>query len=114
MTRLGEICSIVVATFHQISRSAIKKAEDFWPISAGMRLRNHVRSSLLKREMAARSITVEGYETQWLERYQDEALKLREMLAGVLTAIHHIGSTAVPNQRLISCWRLKAWRRWMV
>ncbi|ELY1862730.1 hypothetical protein JY479_08145 [Serratia marcescens] len=41
-------------------------------------------------------------------------LKLREMLAGVLTAIHHIGSTAVPNQRLISCWRLKAWRRWMV
>ena len=28
-------------------------------------------------------------------------LKLREMLAGVLTAIHHIGSTAVPNQRLI-------------
>lgn len=29
--------------------------------------------------MAARIITVEGYETQWLERYQDEALKLREM-----------------------------------
>ncbi|WP_412034295.1 hypothetical protein [Serratia marcescens] len=24
-------------------------------------------------------------------------------MAGVLTAIHHIGSTAVPNQRLISC-----------
>ncbi|HAT3777341.1 hypothetical protein D3I93_08360 [Serratia marcescens] len=49
-----------------------------------------------------------------MEYYQDEALKLREILAGVLTAIHHIGSTAVPNQRLISCWRLKAWRRWMV
>ncbi|HEO9032830.1 TPA: GrpB family protein [Serratia marcescens] len=38
-----------------------------------------------------------------MEHYQDEALKLREMLAGVLTAIHHIGSTAVTNQRLISC-----------
>ncbi|ANM80617.1 hypothetical protein A4U88_4046 [Serratia marcescens] len=37
MTRLGEICSIVAATFYQISRSAIKKAGDFWPISAGMR-----------------------------------------------------------------------------
>ncbi|WP_072265239.1 GrpB family protein [Serratia marcescens] len=36
-------------------------------------------------------------------RYKDAALKLREILAGVLTAIHHIGSTAVPNQRLISC-----------
>lgn len=29
--------------------------------------------------MAARIITVESYETQWLERYQDETLKLREM-----------------------------------
>ncbi|HGE8295035.1 GrpB family protein [Serratia marcescens] len=60
--------------------------------------------------MTERIITVEPYDP----RYKDAALKLREILAGVLTAIHHIGSTAVPNQRLISCWRLKAWRRWMV
>ncbi|HIE4239169.1 TPA: GrpB family protein [Serratia marcescens] len=49
--------------------------------------------------MAARIITVEPYDP----RYKDAALKLREILADVLTAIHHIGSTAVPNQRLISC-----------
>ncbi|HGE8351652.1 TPA: GrpB family protein [Serratia marcescens] len=68
--------------------------------------------------MSARIITIEAYDPQWVERYKDEALKLREILAGVLTAIHHIGNTAVPrnwqpNQRLISCWRLKVWRRWM-
>ncbi|HGM7838655.1 TPA: GrpB family protein [Serratia marcescens] len=114
MTRLGEICSILSATFYQISRSAIKKAGDFWPISADMRLRKSCPVIITETGNGARSITVEGYETQWLERYQDEALKLREILAGVLTAILHIGSTAVPNQRLISCWRLKAWRRWMV
>jgi len=39
VTRLGEICSIVAATLCQISRSAIKKAGDFWPIPAGMRHR---------------------------------------------------------------------------
>ncbi|AVN51429.1 MULTISPECIES: GrpB family protein [Serratia] len=49
--------------------------------------------------MTERIITVEPYDP----RYKDAALKLREILAGVLTAIHHIGSTAVPNQRLISC-----------
>lgn len=45
--------------------------------------------------MSARIITIEAYDPQWVERYKDEALKLREILAGVLTAIHHIGSTAV-------------------
>ncbi|MGK0685089.1 GrpB family protein [Serratia marcescens] len=47
--------------------------------------------------MSARIITIEAYDPQWVERYKDEALKLREVLAGVLTAIHHIGSTAVPE-----------------
>ncbi|WP_237730450.1 GrpB family protein [Serratia marcescens] len=40
--------------------------------------------------MTERIITVEPYDP----RYKDAALKLREILAGVLTAIHHIGSTA--------------------
>ncbi|EGT3597411.1 TPA: hypothetical protein ACQVMA_002792 [Serratia marcescens] len=62
VTRLGEICSIVAATFYQISRSAIKKAGDFWPIPAVCAIENHVRSSLLEREMAARIITVESYD----------------------------------------------------
>lgn len=46
--------------------------------------------------MAERVIMVEAYDPQWVERYIDEALKLRESLAGVLTAIH-LGSTAVPG-----------------
>ncbi|PTA80031.1 hypothetical protein [Serratia sp. Nf2] len=79
MTHFGEICSVEVATFYQISRSAIKKAGDFWPISAGMRLRKSCPVIITETGNGARSITVEGYETQWLERYQDEALKLREM-----------------------------------
>ncbi len=37
MTRFGEICSIVAATFCQILRSAIKKAGDFYSLSAEMR-----------------------------------------------------------------------------
>lgn len=37
MTRFGEICSIVAATFWQILRSAIKKAGDFYSLSAEMR-----------------------------------------------------------------------------
>ncbi|BEM57968.1 hypothetical protein SME22J_18290 [Serratia marcescens] len=47
MARFGEICSIAVAIFYQISRSAIKKAGDFASISAEMRRHKHVRSPLM-------------------------------------------------------------------
>ncbi|WIF08502.1 hypothetical protein QEP77_10310 [Serratia sp. B1] len=47
MARFGEICSIAVAMFYQISRSAIKKAGDFASISAEMCRYKHVRSSLM-------------------------------------------------------------------
>ncbi len=52
MTRLGEICSIVAATFYQISRSAIKKYRQVYVIG------KHARSSLLEWKMSARIITI--------------------------------------------------------
>jgi hypothetical protein len=54
VTRLDEICSIVAATFYQISRSAIKKQRISGQYRQVAAIENHVRSSLLEREMAER------------------------------------------------------------
>lgn len=45
--------------------------------------------------MAGRSITVEPYDRQWAENFQQQAAYLRHVLADELVDIHHIGSTAV-------------------
>nr|WP_232807490.1 hypothetical protein [Serratia surfactantfaciens] len=80
---MGEICSIVAAEFSQISRSAIKKAGVPGQCRQVYAIENYVRSSLMKWTMAARISTVEAYDPQRMERYKGEALKLREIVAGV-------------------------------
>lgn len=43
------------------------------------------------------NISVVDYEGKWVQNYNDEAEKLREIFKGELVDIHHIGSTAVPQ-----------------
>ena len=40
-------------------------------------------------------VRVCAYSPEWVELYQKEALKIREILGAELVEIHHIGSTAV-------------------
>ena len=42
-------------------------------------------------------IVVADYDPAWPEQYRREAESIREILGTELTAIHHIGSTAVPG-----------------
>ncbi len=42
-------------------------------------------------------IRVVPYDPSWEKAYEQEAARLRQALDGLLVAIHHIGSTAVPG-----------------
>jgi len=47
--------------------------------------------------MTQRSVVVVPYDPIWTEKYKDEARKIAQIFRGLLAAIHHIGSTAVPG-----------------
>lgn len=47
--------------------------------------------------MAARQITLENYNPAWPERFRQEADTLRATLGEIIVAVHHIGSTSVPE-----------------
>lgn len=47
--------------------------------------------------MGAVKVRVVPYDPRWPARYEEEADRIRAILGDQLTAIHHIGSTAVPG-----------------
>ncbi len=47
--------------------------------------------------MKCRRIEIVAYDPDWVNQYQKEAEKLKAVLRPQLVAIHHIGSTAIPN-----------------
>jgi GrpB-like predicted nucleotidyltransferase (UPF0157 family) len=49
------------------------------------------------RRLAPAIIILEPHRSAWSERARDEAARLLAALPEVLNAVHHIGSTAVPN-----------------
>ena len=49
--------------------------------------------------MPAKPVILHPYDTEWPSRFEAEAIAVREGLGGVLTALHHIGSTSVPGLR---------------
>lgn len=46
--------------------------------------------------MEKRKISVEQYNPQWVVDFENEKMVLNDIFGDILTAIHHIGSTAVP------------------
>ena len=42
-------------------------------------------------------VTVTAYDPRWPQLYEREAAAISAALGGALSAIHHIGSTAVPG-----------------
>ncbi|MFS1514451.1 GrpB family protein [Chengkuizengella sp. SCS-71B] len=44
-----------------------------------------------------RTIKVVPYQDEWVNKFQEEALKIKEIFGDQLVEIHHIGSTSVPG-----------------
>ncbi|WP_099159184.1 GrpB family protein [Virgibacillus ndiopensis] len=43
------------------------------------------------------NVTVTDYNQQWIERFKDEANRLKEIFGSEIVEIHHFGSTSVPG-----------------
>ena len=44
-----------------------------------------------------RTVVVKNHDENWKKLFQEEAIRIREILKDELIEIHHIGSTSVPN-----------------
>ena len=42
-------------------------------------------------------VELENYTSKWKEMYEEEAIKLKEILKDILIDIEHVGSTSIPN-----------------
>lgn len=63
-------------------------------------------------------IIVKDYNPLWVNKYEEESLLIKDILADNCIAIYHIGSTSVEGLAaktiMILWWRSEALKRWMI